>query len=99
VKEQYHPKTGSVYHREPNKNREEVEMKSPVLKTFLVGVAFGIGITVLSLYAQKPGCFVTSLETIAEMGRARRAKEKENNFLRKKLRAMGFSDKEINENL
>jgi hypothetical protein len=33
------------------------------------------------------------------MGRARRAKEKENKFLRKKLRAMGFSDKEINENL
>jgi hypothetical protein len=78
---------------------EEAEMKSPVLKTFLVGVAFGIGITVLSLYAQKPGCFVTSLETIAEMGRARRTKEEENKFLRKKLKAMGFSDKEINENL
>jgi len=74
-------------------------MKLPVLETFLVGVAFGIGITVLSLYAQKPGCFVTSLETIAEMGRARRAKEEENKFLRKKLKAMGFSDKEINENL
>jgi len=74
-------------------------MKSPVLKTFLVGVAFGIGITVLSLYAQKPGCFVTSLETIAEMGRARRAKEEKNKFLRKRLKAMGFSDKEINENL
>jgi len=74
-------------------------MKSPVLKTFLVGVAFGIGITILSLYAQKPGCFVTSLETMAEMGRARRAKEEEKKFLRKKLRAMGFSEKEINENL
>ena len=74
-------------------------MKLPVLETFLVGVAFGIGITGLSLYAQKPGCFVTSLETIAEMGRARRAKEEENKFLRKRLRAMGFSDKEINENL
>ena len=78
---------------------EEAEMKLPVLETFLVGVAFGIGITVLSLYTQKPGCFVTSLETIAEMGRARRAKEEENKFLRKKLKAMGFSDKEINENL
>jgi len=74
-------------------------MKLPVLETFLVGVAFGIGITVLSLYAQKPGCFVTSLETIAEMGRTRRAKEEENKFLRKKLKAMGFSDKEINGNL
>jgi hypothetical protein len=78
---------------------EEAEMKLPVLETFLVGVAFGIGITVLSLYAQKPGCFVTSLETIAEMGRTRRAKEEENKFLRKKLKAMGFSDKEINGNL
>jgi len=74
-------------------------MKSPVLETFLVGVAFGIGITVLSLYAKKPGCFVTSLETIAEMGRARRAKEEKNKFLRKRLKAMGFSDKEINESL
>ena len=74
-------------------------MKSPVLETFLVGVAFGIGLTVLSLYTQKPGCFVTSLETIAEMGRTRRAKEEENKFLRKRLKVMGFSDKEINENL
>jgi hypothetical protein len=78
---------------------EEAEMKLPVLETFLVGVAFGIGITVLSLYAQKPGCFVTSLETIAEMGRTRRGKEEENKFLRKRLKAMGFSDKEINGNL
>jgi hypothetical protein len=78
---------------------EEAEMKSPVLETFLVGVVFGIGITVLSLYTQKPGCFVTSVETIAEMGRARRAKEEENKFLRKRLKTMGFSDNEINENL
>ena len=78
---------------------EEAEMKSPVLEAFLVGVAFGIGLTVLSLYAQKPGYLVTSLETIAEKGRTRRAKEEENKFLRKRLKAMGFSDKEINENL
>ena len=74
-------------------------MKSPVLKTFLAGVASGIGITVLSLYAQKPGFFVTSLETVAEMGRARRAKEEKTKFLRERLKAMGLSDKEINENL
>ncbi|MBS3906042.1 MAG: hypothetical protein KGZ49_03305 [Syntrophaceae bacterium] len=74
-------------------------MKSPVVKTFLAGIAFGMGITALSLYAQKPGCFVASLDTIAEMGRARRAKEEKNKFLRKRLKAMGFSDKEINENL
>jgi hypothetical protein len=78
---------------------EEPEMKSHLLGTFLVGVAFGIGIPVLSLYAQKPGCFVTSLETIAEMGKARRAKEEKNKYLRKRLKAMGFSDEEINENL
>ncbi len=74
-------------------------MKSPALEKFLVGVAFGIGITVLSLYAQKPGCFVTSVEAIAEMGRARRAKEEENKFLKKRLKAMGFSDEEIDGNL
>ena len=74
-------------------------MKSPVLKTFLAGVASGIGITVLSLYAQKPGFFVRSLETVAEMGRARRDKEERNKFLRERLKAMGLSDKEINENL
>lgn len=74
-------------------------MKSSVLKTFLAGVVSGIGITVLSLYAQKPGCFVTSIEAIAEMGRVRRAKEEENKFLRKRLKAMGFSDNEINGNL
>jgi hypothetical protein len=33
------------------------------------------------------------------MGRVRRDKEEENKFLRKRLKAMGFSDKEINENL
>jgi len=74
-------------------------MKSPVLKTFFVGVGFGIGITVLSLYAQKPGYFVASLETVAEMGRARRAKQEQNKFLRKRLKAMGFSDNEIDGNL
>jgi len=74
-------------------------MKSVVLKTFLAGVAFGIGMTGLSLYAQRPVYFVTSLETIAEMGRARKAKKEENKFLRKRLKAMGFSDEEINENL
>ncbi len=78
---------------------EEAEMKSPILRTFSAGVAFGIGMTVLSLYAQKPRCFVTSLETIAEMGRARKDKKEEKKFLRKRLREMGFSDKEINENL
>ena len=74
-------------------------MKSPGVGTFLVGVAFGIGITVLSLSAQKPGFFVTSVEAIAEKGRAQRAREEENKFLRKRLKAMGFSDMEIDGNL
>lgn len=74
-------------------------MKSPVLKTFLAGVAVGMGVTALSLYAQRPGGLVASLETAAELGRARRAKKEENKFLRKRLKAMGFSDKEIKEGL
>ncbi len=74
-------------------------MKLPVVKTFLMGAAFGISMTALSLYAQRPGYFVGSLETLAEMGRARRAKNEENKFLKEKLKEMGFSDKEINENL
>jgi len=72
-------------------------MKSTVLETFLFGVTFGIGITILSLYTQKPGCLVTSIETIAEMGRARRAKEEEKKLERDRLKAVGFSDKEIDE--
>jgi hypothetical protein len=76
---------------------EEAEMKSTVLETFLFGVTFGIGITILSLYTQKPGCLVTSIETIAEMGRARRAKEEEKKLERDRLKAVGFSDKEIDE--
>lgn len=73
--------------------------KLPVLGAFLAGVAFGIGITVVSLYAQKPGCLVVPLESIAAAGRARREKEEEKGLLRNKLRAMGFSEQEINENL
>jgi hypothetical protein len=76
---------------------EEVEMKSTVLETFLFGVTFGIGITILSLYTQKPGCLVTSIETIAEMGRTRRAKEEDKKLERDRLKAVGFSDKEIDE--
>ncbi len=74
-------------------------MKSPVLKTFFIGTAFGIGMTALSLYAQRPGYFVSTLETLAEMGRERRAKKEEKRFLRNRLSEMGFSDKEIDENL
>ena len=74
---------------------EEVEVKSAVLKPFLLGVTFGIGITILSLYTQKPGCLVASIEAIAEMGRARRAEEEDKTLVRKRLKAVGFSDKEI----
>ncbi len=52
-------------------------MKFTVLKPFLFGFTCGIGITLLSLYARKPGCFVTSIERLAEVGRTRRAKEEE----------------------
>jgi hypothetical protein len=76
---------------------EEAKMKSTVLGAFLFGVTFGIGITILSLYTQKPGLLVTSIETIAETGRARRAKEEEKKLERERLKAVGFSDKEIDE--
>jgi len=72
-------------------------MRSTVLETFLCGVACGIGLTILSLYTQKPGCVVEPIEAIAELGRARRTKEKEENLEREKLRAAGFSDEEIEE--
>jgi hypothetical protein len=72
-------------------------MKSTVLETFLLGVTFGIGITILALYTQKPGCLVTSIETIAGSRRARRAKEEEKKLQRERLKAVGFSDEEIDE--
>jgi hypothetical protein len=72
-------------------------MKSTVLKTFLFGATFGIGITILSLYTQKPGRLVASIDAIAEMGRARRAKEEEKKLRRERLKAAGFLDEEIDE--
>ncbi len=70
-------------------------MKSTVLKTFLLGTTFGIGITILSLYTQKPGRLAASIEAIAERGRARRAKEEERELRRERLKALGFLDEEI----
>ncbi len=72
-------------------------MKLNVLKPFLLGVTFGIGMTMVCLYVQKPGRLAGSIETIAEMGRARRARKEERNLLGDRLRAAGFSDKEIDE--
>ena len=72
-------------------------MKSTALETFLFGVTLGVGMTVLSLYTRKPNCLVTSIETIAEMGRVRRAKEEEKRLRWERLKAMGFSDQEIDE--
>jgi len=69
-------------------------MKSTALETFLLGVTFGIGITILALYTQKPGRFVGA---IAESGRARRAKEEEKKLQRERLKEVGFSDEEIDE--
>jgi hypothetical protein len=74
-------------------------MKWKFLGTFLLGVTSGIGLTILCLFAQKPECFVDSVESVAQMGRARREKREERILLRRKLRAMGFTDEEIRENL
>jgi hypothetical protein len=76
---------------------EGAEMKSTTIETFLLGVTFGIGITILALYTQKPDRLVTSIETIAGMGRARKAKEEEKKLQRERLKAIGFSDEEIDE--
>ncbi len=72
-------------------------MKSPDPGTFLLGVTFGIGISILALYTQRPGPLVASMETIADMSRARRAKEEENKLQRERLNEVGFSDEEIDE--
>ena len=72
-------------------------MKLKGLETFVFGVALGVGITILALYTQKPGSLVTSIETIAEKRRARRAKEEQEELRKERLRSMGFSDTEIDE--
>jgi len=72
-------------------------MKSTGLGIFLLGVTFGMGITILALYTQKPGRLVTSMETIAEMRRARRAKEEERKLQRERLKEVGFSDEQTDE--
>ena len=72
-------------------------MKSTVLETFLLGVTCGIGITLLALYTQRSGPVINSIETIAEMGRIRRAKAEERKLQRERLKAIGFSDEEIDE--
>jgi hypothetical protein len=72
-------------------------MKSAVLKTFLLGATFGIGMTVLSLYTQKPSRFVALIEAIAEKGRARKVKEEQKELRRERLKAAGFLDEEIDE--
>ena len=69
-------------------------MKSTVLETFLLGLTFGIGITLLALYTQKPRHLV---EAIAESGRTRRAREVEKRLQRERLKEVGFSDEEIAE--
>ncbi len=72
-------------------------MKSTALESFLYGVTLGIGMTLLALYAHRPDRVAASLETIAERGRARRAREKERSMRRERLREIGFSDEEIEE--
>jgi len=73
------------------------KMKSTAVETFLLGVSFGIGITILALYTQKPAFLITSIETLAEGRRTRRAKEEEKKLQSERLKAMGFSNEEIDE--
>ena len=72
-------------------------MKSGFIKPFLIGFACGMGITLFSLYTQKPGPVVSSIGRIGELGRTRRAREEEKKVDRALLKAAGFSDEEIDE--
>jgi len=72
-------------------------MRLRALEAFLCGITVGIGMTILTLYAQKPRCWVSSIEGIAEMGRTRKSKEEENRLRRLRLKTEGFSDEEIEE--
>ena len=72
-------------------------MKSTALESFFFGLTLGIGMTLLALYAHKPDRLALSLETIADKGRARRAREEEKRVRRERLREVGFSHEEIEE--
>ncbi len=72
-------------------------MKSAALKTFLLGATVGAGAMMLCLYTRKPDRIAASMETIAEMGRKRRAEEEEKRLRRERLKGMGFSDNEIDD--
>jgi len=72
-------------------------MKSSHLETFLLGVTFGIGITLLSLYTQKPAFLVASVDTLAERGQKRKAREEEDQLRRERLKEAGFLDEEIDK--
>jgi hypothetical protein len=72
-------------------------MKSTTLESFLLGTAFGITITLLALYAQKPRSLVRSIEAIAEKGEARKARQEEEEVLKARLRAVGFPEEEIRD--
>lgn len=72
-------------------------MKCKLAGSFLCGFAFGAGVTVFALYSRKPRGIAASLETIAAIGRTRRAEEEEARVRRERLREAGFSDEEIDE--
>jgi len=72
-------------------------VKTRVLESFLSGMVVGIGATLLILYARKPGCLATGLEALSEMAREREEREGEERLQRERLKAMGYSDEEIED--
>ncbi len=72
-------------------------MKSSTLESFLCGVTLGIGLTLITLYAHRADRLVFSLETLAEKGRARKARKIEKSMRQERLREIGFSEEEIEE--
>ncbi len=72
-------------------------MKSTTFESFLLGAALGITATLLVLYTQRPRSILHSIEAIAEKGGNRKAKRKEDEVLKARLKAVGFPDDEIRE--
>jgi uncharacterized protein YjiS (DUF1127 family) len=72
-------------------------MKSKVFESFLLGVTFGIGAILLSLYTRKPDCLASSMDALAQLGRTRETRKEKKRRSGQRLRDMGFSEEEINE--
>ncbi len=72
-------------------------MKCRTIGAFFFGMAAGIGVTLLSLYTQRPNALSNLIGAVADVGQSRRVKRIENGLRKNRLKAMGFTDEEIGE--